>query len=99
MVHGLATPRILGFHNRDQWHLGIIGFLKQYYLIGNLIFIGVFNFQWQSPTSKQAFFHSLAPCCIFSCICRILVASCTYIILSLYSNNMLYLYYTLVVLQ
>jgi len=30
-------------------------------LLANLVFIGVFNFQWKSPRSRHAFCHSLHP--------------------------------------
>jgi hypothetical protein len=34
---------------------------KRMTLLVNLVFIGVFSFQWESPTSTHAFCHSLHP--------------------------------------
>jgi hypothetical protein len=34
---------------------------KRMPLLTNLVFMGVFNFRWENPTSTHAFYHSLHP--------------------------------------
>ncbi len=62
MIHKLKTLEFIASHNKDwmtSWYSKV--FWNKITLLANLVFSNVLSFQWESPTSKHTFYHSLCP--------------------------------------